>query len=103
MTNFRQRIIPKNIDFLTRSIVHWLVFSLMSRFSLSFFGLKTMKFYLIILIESLLARHQSVKLSYSSFKVFSIKFKFLREKKMFVSSAKRMKYKTFETSYISVM
>ena len=70
MTNFRQRIIPKNIEFLTRSIVHWLVSSLMSRFSLFCFGLKTIKFYLIIFIESLLARHQSVKLSYSSFKEF---------------------------------
>ena len=62
-----------------------------------------MKFDSITFIESLLARQQSVRLSSSSFKVFSIKFKFLWEKKMIVSLAERMKSKTVETSQISLM
>ena len=62
-------------------ILHWLISSLTLSFSLFCLGLKTMKFDLIIFIESLLTRHQSVRLSYPSFKVFSIKFKFLWEKR----------------------
>ena len=58
---FSSRITPKNTDSLTRSIVHWLISSLMFRFSLFCLGLKTRKFDLIIFIESLLAQHQSVK------------------------------------------
>ena len=57
-----------------------------------------MKFDSITFIESLLARHHSVRLSNSSFKVFSIKFKFLWEKKMFVSLAERMKSKTVDVN-----
>ena len=57
-----------------------------------------MKFDSITFIESLLARQHSVRLSNSSFKVFSIKFKFLWEKKMFVSLAERMKSKTVDVN-----
>ena len=66
---------------MTPSIVHCLNSSLMLRFSLFCLGLKTMKFDLIIFIESLLAQHQSVKWSNSSFNVFLIKFKFWWEEK----------------------
>ena len=55
---FPLRITPKNIYSLTWSIVHWLISSLMLRFSLFFFGLKTMKFGVIIFIKSLLPRHR---------------------------------------------
>ena len=58
---------------------------------------------LIIFIESLLPRHQSVELDNSLFKVSSIKFQFLGVEEIFVSLAKRMKSKIFETSHISLM
>ena len=62
---FSSRKTPKNIDSLTRLIVYWLISSIL-RFSLFCLGLKTIKCDLIIFTESLLARHQSVKLSNSS-------------------------------------
>ena len=67
---FPSRITFKNIDSLNWSIVHWLISSLTLSFSLFCLGLKTTKFDSIIFIESFLARHQSVKLSNSSVKVF---------------------------------
>ena len=71
--------------------------------SVSGFWFKYNKVVCFLLIYRKLIDLAPVRVGNSSFKVFSITFAFLCEKKMLVLSANRMKSNTFDTSHISLI
>ena len=100
---FSSKITPKNTVSFTRSMVQWLVTRLMSSVCLFCLGLNITNLDFLRFTESLLVLHLSDNLGNSSFRVFGMKSTFLCEKKILVSSAKRMRCKIFDTLHMSLM